>query len=53
MEAESLFFGIIALGLAFGVGCLGSNRKIGFWPAFFISCLNVIRCLVFKEIGQD
>lgn len=28
MEAESLFFLIIALGLAFGVGCLGSNRKM-------------------------
>ena len=46
MEAESLFFLIIALGLAFGVGCLGSNRKIGFWPAFFISCLNVIIGLI-------
>ena len=44
MEAGSFF--IIALALAFGVGYLGSNRKIGFWPAFFISCLNVIIGLI-------
>lgn len=46
MEAERLFFLVIALALAYGVGCLGRTRKIGFWPAFFISCLNVIIGLI-------
>ena len=27
---ERLFFFVIAVALAFGVGCLGRNRKIGF-----------------------
>ena len=46
MEAESLFFFIIALALAYGVGCLGRTRKIGFWPAFLLSILNVIIGLI-------
>ena len=46
MEAESLFFLVIALALAYGVGCLGRTRKIGFWPAFLISILNVIIGLI-------
>ena len=46
MEAEGLFFLIIALALAFGVGCIGSKRKIGFWPAFLISILNVVIGLI-------
>ncbi len=46
MEAERLFFLVIALALAYGVGCLGRTRKIGFWPTFFISCLNVIIGLI-------
>ena len=46
MEAERLLFLVIALGLAYGVGCLGRTRKIGFWPAFLISILNVIIGLI-------
>ncbi len=46
MEAERLFFLVIALALAFGVGCMGSKRKIGFWPAFLISILNVVIGLI-------
>ena len=43
---EHLFFLIIAVGLAFGVGCLGKQRKIGFWLAFIVSLLNVIIGLI-------
>ena len=46
MEAEGFFFLVIALALAFGVGCMGSKRKIGFWPAFLISILNVVIGLI-------
>ena len=46
MEAEGFFFLIIALALAFGVGFMGSKRKIGFWPAFLISILNVVIGLI-------
>lgn len=46
MEAERLLFLVIALALAFGVGCMGSKRKIGFWPAFLISILNVVIGLI-------
>lgn len=37
---------LIAVGLAFGVGCLGKQRKIGFWIAFIVSLLNVIIGLI-------
>ena len=40
-ESEQLFFFLIALGLAFGVGCLGRNRKIGFGLAFLLAILNL------------
>ena len=36
---ERLFFFVIAVALAFGVGCLGRNRKIGFGWAFGISLI--------------
>ena len=39
---ERLFFFVIAVALAFGVGCLGRNRKIGFGWAFGISLINVV-----------
>lgn len=39
---ERLFFFVIAAALAFGVGCLGRNRKIGFGWAFGISLINVV-----------
>ncbi len=43
---ERLFLLIIAVGLAYGVACLGRTRKIGFGPAFIISLINVIVGLV-------
>ena len=43
---EMLFLLIIAVGLAYGVGCMGRSRKIGFWLAFVISLLNVIVGLI-------
>ena len=33
---------IIALSLAFAVGCWGKTRKIGFGLAFFLSLINLI-----------
>lgn len=46
MEAERLFLLVIAVLLALGIGCLGHTRKIGFWPAFLLSILNVIIGLI-------
>ena len=43
---ESIILLVIAVGLAFGVGCLGSTRKIGFGLAFVISLFNVIIGLI-------
>lgn len=43
---ETLIIFVIAVGLAFGVGCLGSKRKIGFGLAFFIALLNVVVGLI-------
>nr|WP_314755415.1 hypothetical protein [uncultured Prevotella sp.] len=37
---------IIAVALAYGVGCLGRNRRIGFGWAFAISIFNVILGLI-------
>lgn len=37
---------IIAIALAFGVGIMGSKRKIGFGWAFVISLLNVVIGLI-------
>ena len=38
---ESLFFFIIAIALAYAVGCWGSTRKIGFGWAFGLSLINL------------
>ena len=43
---ESVILLVIAVGLAFGVGCLGHTRKIGFGLAFVISLFNVIIGLI-------
>ena len=43
---EHIFLLIIAVGLAYGVGCLGRTRKIGFGLAFAISLLNVVIGLI-------
>lgn len=46
MNGEAIFFFIIAVALAYGVGCLGKNRKIGFGWAFFLSLINVFLGLI-------
>ena len=43
---ESIILLVIAVGLAFGVGCLGRTKKIGFGLAFVISLFNVIIGLI-------
>lgn len=43
---DRLFFIVIAVTLAYSVGCLGRNRKIGFGWAFGISLINVIIGLI-------
>lgn len=43
---EQLVLIIVAVSLAYGVGCLGRNRRIGFGWAFAISLLNVILGLI-------
>ena len=43
---ELIILLVIAVGLAFGVGCLGRTRKIGFGLAFVISLFNVIIGLI-------
>lgn len=35
-----MFLLTIAVALAFGVGCMGRNRKIGFGLAFFLALIN-------------
>lgn len=44
MEKVILF--VIAVSLAYGVGCLGRTRKIGFGLAFVISLFNVVVGLI-------
>jgi len=43
---EKIILLVIAVSLAYGVGCLGRTRKIGFGLAFAISLLNVIIGLI-------
>lgn len=43
---ETLVLLIIAVGLAYGVGCMGKKRKIGFWLAFILSLFNVVIGLI-------
>lgn len=43
---DKLFLFLLSVGLAYGVGCIGRSRKIGFWLAFIISLLNVIVGLI-------
>lgn len=54
---ERAFFLIIAVSLAYGVGCMGRKRKIGFGWAFGLSLLNVfiglIAVLISKKLPQD
>lgn len=54
---ERAFFLVIAIALAYGVGCLGRSRKIGFGWAFGISLINVVIGLIVvlcsKKIDDD
>lgn len=54
---ERAFFLIIAVSLAYGVGCMGRNRKIGFGWAFGLSLLNLfvglMAVLLSKKIPRD
>ena len=54
---ERLFFLIIAVLLAYCVGCMGRKRKSGFGWAFALSLLNVfiglVAVLISKKIPQD
>lgn len=54
---DRVFFLIIAIALAYGVGCLGRSRKIGFGWAFGISLINVVIGLIVvlcsKKIDDD
>lgn len=54
---ERTFCLIIAVSLAYGVGCMGRNRRIGFGWAFGLSLLNVfiglIAVLFSKKIPRD
>ncbi len=43
---EHILLLIIAVSLAYGVGCMGRTRKIGFGLAFAISLLNVVIGLI-------
>lgn len=43
---EAVFFFLIAIALAYGVGCLGRNRKIGFGWAFAFALVNVLLGLI-------
>mgnify|MGYP003502116588 CR=1 FL=1 len=43
---ETIVLLVVAVSLAYGVGCLGRYRKIGFGLAFIISLFNVIIGLI-------
>lgn len=43
---EVIILLVIAVSLAYGVGCLGRTRKIGFGLAFVISLFNVVIGLI-------
>lgn len=43
---DNLFLFIIAVALAYGVGCMGRKRKIGFGWAFFLSLINIFLGLI-------
>lgn len=46
MNGEAIFFFLIAIALAYGVGCLGKKRKIGFGWAFGLSLINLLLGLI-------
>ena len=54
---ESLFLLVIAVALAYAVGCWGSTRKIGFGWAVGLSLINlfigIIAVLCSKKIDKE
>lgn len=46
MNGEAFFFFIVNIILAYGIGCLGKKRTIGFGWAFFLSLINLIFGLI-------
>lgn len=54
---ERIFFLIIAVSLAYAVGCWGRTRKIGFGWAFGLSLINlfigIIAVACSKKIDQN
>lgn len=54
---ERLFFFVIAVALAYAVGCWGRTRKIGFGWAFGLSLINlfigIIAVLCSKKIDKE
>ncbi|MDE6522282.1 MAG: hypothetical protein K2L17_05645 [Muribaculaceae bacterium] len=54
---ERIFFLIIAVSLAYAVGCWGRTRKIGFGWAFGLSLINlfvgIIAVACSKKIEKD
>lgn len=51
-STERLVFLLIAVSLAYGVGCLGRNRRIGFGWAFVLSLINVILGLIVTLLSK-
>ncbi len=43
---ETIVLLVVAASLAYGVGCMGRKRKIGFGLAFAISLFNVVIGLI-------
>ena len=43
---EGILLLVVAVALAYGVGCMGRNRKIGFGWAYFFARINVILGLI-------
>ncbi len=43
---ETIVLLVVAVSLAYGVGCMGRKRKIGFGLAFVISLFNVVLGLI-------
>lgn len=49
---EHMFFLLIAIGLAYAVGCWGKTRKIGFGLAFLLSILNLIIGIIAVALSE-
>ena len=54
---DAIFFFIVAVSLAYAVGCWGKTRKIGFGLAFVLSLVNlfvgIIAVACSKKLDKD